>query len=231
MPINTTQKNKILRVINVFETGTPDGKYDNISIYADGPVRGGVKIRQITYGRSQTTEFGNMKRLLELYIERQGMYADPFSQYLGKIGGNKPSLNTNTAFKQLLKDAARNDVVMRQTQDEFFDIYYYQPALVWFDGNKFKEALSMLVIYDSFIHSGSIPGFLRQRFPERTPSNGGNERKWIEQYVNARHDWLKTHTNTILQKTIYRTNCFKKQIANDNWDLSQTVNANGVNVA
>lgn len=230
MPINTTQKNKILRVINVFETGTPDGKYDNISIYSDGPVRDGVKIRQITYGRSQTTEYGNMKRLLELYIERQGMYADPFSTYINKIGGNKPSLNTNGAFKQLLRDAARNDVVMRNTQDEFFDIYYYQPAFVWFDGNGFKEALSLLVIYDSFIHSGSIPGFLRQRFAERTPLNGGNEKKWIEQYVNARHDWLKTHTNTILQKTIYRTNCFKKQIANGNWNLAQTVNANGVNV-
>jgi chitosanase len=228
MPITQSQKQKILRIINVFETGTPDGKYDNISIYADGPVRDGAKIKQITYGRSQTTEFGNMKRLLELYMQRGGSYSPQFAPYLNKIGGNKPSLHPDAAFKQLLRDAARNDEIMRKTQDEFFDIYYYQPAFIWFNGNKFTEALSLLVIYDSYIHSGSIPNFLRQKFGERTPSNGGNERKWIEEYVKARHTWLANHTNTVLQKTIYRTNCFKKQIANGNWDLVEKVIANGI---
>lgn len=229
MAITSIQKNKILRVINVFETGTPDGKYDSISIYKDGTVNG-VKVYQITYGRSQTTEFGNLKRMLELYISRNGLYAAQFRKFMSKIG-KLPSLKDNVEFKSLLKTAARQDAIMRQTQDEFFDIYYYQPAFNWFAGQQFTSALSMLVIYDSFIHSGSIPLFLRQKFAERTPLNGGDEKNWIKQYVDVRHNWLKTHPNTILQKTIYRTQCFKNQIKTNNWDLTQTIIANGTPIS
>jgi chitosanase len=231
MPITQAQKNKILRVINVFETGKPDGVYDAISIYKDGPTVNGEKIRQITYGRSQTTEYGNLKRLIELYLDRGGVLANAFRPYLPKIGGKNKSLHTDLAFKQLLKRAAKEDEIMRNAQDEMFDIYYYQPALIWFEGNKFADPLSLLVIYDSHIHSGSIPDFLRKRFSERTPRNGGDGRRWIEQYTNARHDWLRTHTNTILQKTIYRTKCFKDQMAGGNWDLVKPVNANGISIA
>lgn len=229
MAITSIQKNKILRVINVFETGVPDGKYDSISIYKDGTVNG-VKVYQITYGRSQTTEFGNLKRMLELYISRNGMFAAPFRKFMSKIG-KLPSLKDNVEFKSLLKAAAKQDAIMRQTQDEFFDIYYYQPAFNWFAGQQFTSALSMLVIYDSFIHSGSIPLFLRQKFAERTPLNGGDEKNWIKQYVDVRHNWLKTHSNTILQKTIYRTQCFKNQIKTNNWDLAQTIVANGTPIS
>src|SRR3954471_21822154 len=45
------------RVINVFETGTVRGRYGAIAIFADGPHG----IRQVTYGRSQTTEYGNLR--------------------------------------------------------------------------------------------------------------------------------------------------------------------------
>ena len=229
MAITSIQKNKILRVINVFETGVPDGKYDSISIYKDGTVNG-VKVYQITYGRSQTTEFGNLKRMLELYISRNGMFAASFRKFMSKIG-KLPSLKDNVEFKSLLKTAAKQDAIMRQTQDEFFDIYYYQPAFNWFAGQQFTSALSMLVIYDSFIHSGSIPLFLRQKFAERTPLNGGDEKNWIKQYVDVRNNWLKTHSNTILQKTIYRTQCFKNQIKTNNWELAQTIVANGTPIS
>jgi hypothetical protein len=40
MPTTPTQKDKILKVLNVFETGSTQGKYDNISIYKDGTVNG-----------------------------------------------------------------------------------------------------------------------------------------------------------------------------------------------
>lgn len=226
MPITTTQKDKILKVLNVFETGSTQGKYDNISIYKDGTVNG-QKVYQITYGRSQTTEYGNLKRLIELYITRNGIFAGAFKPYVNKIG-KVPSLRTDVAFKKLLKQAANEDLIMRTTQDEFFDMYYYQPAFNWFAGQKFTTALSLLVIYDSYIHSGSIPDFLRKKFAERTPFNGGNEQTWIKQYVDVRHKWLSEHSNTILQKTIYRTNCFKNQIKNNNWDLAKDINANGI---
>jgi chitosanase len=219
--ITPGQKQKILQIVNVFETGTIEGRYDSVTRYYDGP--GGK--RQITYGRSQTTEYGNLRRLIEKYIQMNGNFAHAFVPYADRIGTK--SLVEDQTFIGLLKNAGKSDPVMKQCQDDFFDLYYYLPAFTWFDGFGFKEALSLAVIYDSFIHSGKIRDDIRQKFPEKPPLKGGNERIWIQQYVDARYNWLYNNPRTILKKTVYRMNCFKEQIRNNNWDLSQPVNANG----
>lgn len=226
--ITPKNKTKIIRVVNVFETGRPEGKYDSVVLYKDGSN----KIRQITFGRSQTTEYGNLKRLIEKYISMNGKFANDFISYVNKIG--TVPLTDDQSFISLLKTSACQDEIMRQCQDDFFNsyyFYYYQPAYIWFNGHGFQAPLSLLVIYDSFIHSGSILNFLRQRFSEKPPVNGGNENNWIIQYVNVRHDWLANYPNRILRKTVYRTACFQEQIKNNNWQLEQPVNANGVMIA
>jgi chitosanase len=222
--ITTQQKTKILRVINVFETGSPDGKYDSLVVFADGKNN----TRQVTFGRSQTTEQGNLKALLEMYASRNGIFSAQFRPFIAIIG--KTPLADNLEFKNLLRKSAREDVVMRTCQDDFFDKLYYQPAQHFFEINLLTEALSMLVVYDSYIHSGSVPSFLRERFAENIPLNGGNERKWVTQYVEARHNWLANHPKKILQNTVYRTKCFKDQIASGNWDLAKAIQTNGVTV-
>ncbi|MEK7720386.1 MAG: chitosanase, partial [Bacteroidota bacterium] len=117
------------------------------------------------------------------------------------------------------KDAWKNDPVMQQVQDRFFDLRYFQPAMQWMDDNGFSLPLSALVIYDSYIHSGSIMMFLRKRFPERTPKNGGDEKIWISQYVDTRNSWLSTHSSQLLRNTVYRTGCLEIEIARNNWYL------------
>jgi chitosanase len=164
--ITDQQKKKIIQIVNVMETGTPEGRYDQISIFADG--KNGTK--QITYGRSQATEQGNLKNIIQRYVNSGGKFAGEFSQYLPQIG-KKPLVN-DAAFKQLLKASAQEDPLMRDAQDETFEILYYVPASHFFDLEQFTLPLSMLVIYDSYIHSGSIPAFLRSRFPEATPGTG-----------------------------------------------------------
>ena len=120
---------------------------------------------------------------------------------------------------------------MAQTQDVFFDRAYFQPALTWANGHGFTQALSMLVIYDSFIHSGGILDFLRARFREQPPVDGGDEKVWISEYVQARNDWLATNSRQILRPTVYRTQCFAHEIARGNWNLSQLpIIAHGVPV-
>ena len=223
--ITESNKRLIERIVNVFETGTPEGKYSQITILADG--KNGS--RQITYGRSQTTEQGNLAKLIEMYIRNNGTFAEQFSKYIDKIG--KQPLVDNKTFKDLLRSAGKEDEIMRSTQDEFFDLAYYKPAYEFFATNAFELPLGLLVIYDSYIHSGSIPQFLRKRFGEYPPAKGGDEKKWITSYVDVRHQWLKYHTNPILQRTIYRTQCFKDQITGDNWQLDKLpVMAHGVNV-
>jgi len=224
--VTDANKKLIEHVINVFETGTPEGKYNQITILADGKDRS----RQITYGRSQTTEQGNLAKLIEMYILNNGVYAEQFSKYIDKIG--KLPLTDNKTFKDLLRAAATEDEIMRATQDEFFGLAYYVPAFDFFSKNGFDLPLSMLVIYDSYIHSGSILRLLRKRFGEYPPAKGGDEKKWITSYVDVRHQWLKYHSNPIVQRTTYRTQCFKEQINLDNWMLDQLpVMANGTAVS
>jgi len=224
-------KKKIEQVINAFETSSAEGNYAILAKLKDykDPATGQF-IVQVTYGRSQTTEFGHLKVLLTDYVNRGGMFAVTFAPYLNMIG-KKPSLAADAVFCDTLKKAGKNDPVMKICQDRLFETKYYQPALGWFNVHGFKMPLSLLVIYDSYIHSGSILSFLRNRFAALVPSNGGDEKEWIQNYVNVRHQWLANHSNPVLHPTVYRTNCFKDQIQNNNWDFTKTIKANGVTIS
>jgi chitosanase len=204
------------------ETGTLEPDYDNISIFNDGPN----DIKQITYGKLQTTEFGNLKDLLNYYLSLEGKYDDIFEKYIDDVG--KKQLYKNEEFKKALKDAANNDPAMREAQEWLFEEKYWKPAVKFFVENKFTTPLSMLVIFDSYIHSGSIASFLRRRFNELVPARGGNEKKWITQYLETRHEWLKNHSRPILRKTIYRTKAYIREANKNNWDLNGDFNANGL---
>lgn len=165
-----------------------------------------------------------------MYADAGGSYSDQLQPYIPKIGVTP--LADDQQFKLLLRDAGRNDPVMRQVQDEFFDKRYFQPAMAWAADNGFTLPLSALVIYDSIIHSGSILGFLRKRFSEKPPAKGGSEKNWIAQDLDARQNWLATADNKVLHGTVYRTKCFKHEMDRENRDLEQLpITANGVEVA
>ncbi|HET6974679.1 MAG TPA: chitosanase [Pyrinomonadaceae bacterium] len=158
MQLDANQKLLIQRIINVFETGSPDGDYSTISIFHDGPH----DIRQITYGRSQTTEYGNLRKLVTDYVNAGGLFSQQLQPFADRVGS--VALTDNAEFKTLLRRAGREDPVMRKTQDKFFDDIYYKPAMKWADQQGFTLPLSALVIYDSHIHSGSIPWVIRSMF-------------------------------------------------------------------
>lgn len=223
--LSESQRRICGRVINVFETGTPEGRYGAISIFHDGPNR----IRQVTYGRSQTTEYGNLRELVQMYVDAGGSFSEDLRPYVPQIG--RIALVDDARFKDLLRRAGNEDMVMRQTQDVFFERRYFQPALRWAADNGFTRALSILVIYDSFIHSGRIRSDLRSRFPERPPSAGGDEKTWIRHYVHVRHDWLTHHGNPEVRPSNYRTRDLGREIARGNWELDMMpFMANGVPV-
>jgi chitosanase len=218
------QKRIMERVLNVYETGSIRGDYANISIFHDGPHH----IRQITYGRSQTTEYGHLGELVKMYVDAGGQFSEDLRPFVPLIGNT--SLVDNDNFKNLLRRAG-SDPVMQQTQDVFFDKVYFQPAIDWANRNGFTLALSALVIYDSFIHSGGILSFLRSRFAERPPAAGGREQVWIHDYVRVRHEWLATNESADLRATIYRTRDLMREIDRGNWDLAMLpIMANGTPV-
>lgn len=217
--INLSTVNKIRQIIRCFETGKIVGAdYGAIALLSDGP---GNRV-QITYGASQTTEYGMLKELLDMYIKAKGRYSDDFHKWMRTIGNVKEdSLSTKAPFLDLLKKAA-TDPIMQQTQDRFFMIYYFNPARQWFEKNGFTLPLSLLVIYDTYVHSGSVMNSLRNKFAEKVPVNGGDEKKWIQSYAEVRDQWLEENKKRpILQKTDYRTDSFIFAIRNNNWNLDQ----------
>lgn len=225
MQLSFEQKNIIERVINCFETGSPEGNYAAIAIYADGPK----DIKQITYGRSQTTEYGNLGELVRRYVAAQALYSNDFAPYAQQIG--VVALTDNEDFKSLLRKAAKNDPAMRTIQDDFFDQLYLQPALKWCDNEQMSLPLSGLVVYDSFIHSGSILSKLRNMFAETTPKGGGSEQAWIRAYLVARNSWLENHSRPAVRASAYRTKNLLALVDAGNWELAQRpIIANGINV-
>ena len=213
--------NRINQIINVFENGKKEIDYSSIYIYNDGPN----SMKQLTLGRG-FTEFGNLAEVVKAYVAKHGEFANGFSKYLNRIG-KSPSLYNDQNLKDLFKISG-SDPIMQLSQDLVFESKYWNPALKFFTDNGFTKPLSMLVIFDSYLHSGSILSFLRSRFSEMPPAKGGREEVWISQYVESRQNWLANHSSRILQNTVYRTETFKAQILNDNWDLTEPVNANGI---
>jgi chitosanase len=229
MTLTERQKITIEQVVNAFEGSSPDGNYGAIATADDGPF----DTKQISYGKAQATEFSktdvdsNLKRLILHYCKINGQYKNQFLTYLDKIGVI-PLVN-DAAFKKLLRDAAKFDLKMRTAQDYFFDQNYFNPAKRWADAEGFILPLSMLVVYDSYIQSGRVLQTIRNRFAESTPRKGGNEKQWIQAYVSARRGWLASRSNEIVQRTVYRMDCFNQLIAADNWHLLQfPIYAHGV---
>ncbi|MDZ7876092.1 MAG: chitosanase [Saprospiraceae bacterium] len=235
MVLSSEQKSKITSIVNCFETGSKAGDYGLVSIYRDkkNPFTQGEYQYQVTYGRSQTTEQSNLRYLLELYVSKEGLYATEIKGALSTINRTNFKYPTCTQWAKseiiigLLKECGK-DPIMQVCQDEFFDQIYYKPATDWAKENGFTLPLSMLVIYDSFIHSGKIRDKIRNTFKEVPPAKGGDEKKWITHYIRARHKWLSTHRLVDLRRTVYRTNCFAAQINKGNWNLTDALIANGV---
>jgi len=223
MKLTPAQKTIIERVVNAFETGRPDGDYSAIALFYDGPHG----IRQITYGRSQTTEYGKLRLLIRRYVDAGGMYSSDLDEYADRVGVEP--LTDDLQFRSLLRTAGRKDPVMRDVQDAFFEQQYFAPAMQWARDRGFTLPLSALVVYDSFIHSGSILPLIRRTFPERTPDAGGDERAWTTAYVTARHAWLARHSRTYVRRRRYRTRCLAEEIGRANWHLEvKPILANGV---
>jgi chitosanase len=214
-------KSLIKKILLAFEQSSTSIKYDKIYLWNDGPD----KIKQITVSFG-VTEYGNLKGLIKNYCDKQGKYSEKFNPYLDKIG--KTSLANNQEFINLLKESA-SDPLMQIVQEQAFDNLYIDPAYNFALQNGFQENLSKLVICDSYLHSGSILQFLRNKFATKVPSKGGDERKWIYEYCNVRKDWLKKHSNKILNNTVYRMDFMLDRLSKGDWQLcNPPYNVNGV---
>lgn len=224
MNLTPAQKTLIERVVNALATKSADGDYGAIIVRSDGPHG----IRQLTYGRSLTTEYGKLRHLIVRYAAAGGLYSHDLGRYARRIG-TEPLVD-DKQFRSLLRTAGRTDPVMRRVQDLFFDEEYFLPAVQWCTDHGLVLPLSALVVYDSFIHSGGVLPLIRRSVMKCVPAEGGIEIDWTTAYVKARHRWLIDHRRADVRRTSYRTRCLSRQIAQGNWQLHPPIRANGVTV-
>jgi len=204
------QKKTAQAIVNIFETGKPAGEYGSVTV-----LNGDTG--HLTYGRSQTTlASGNLALLIHAYCNAGGEFSETLKSFLSAFDRKDAKLDTNGKVKSLLRQAG-NDPVMQRTQDEFFDRIYWNPALTSADATGISRPLGIAVVYDSRIH-GSFERLKKMTIEQHGQADGGEE-KWIAAYVETRRQWLATHSNTLLHKTVYRMDAFIKLINDDKWEL------------
>jgi chitosanase len=223
MDLSALQKAAAQAIVNIFETGTIRGNYGDVTL-----MRGDSG--QLTYGRSQTTlASGNLYLLISDYAARSdGAYSEQMKPYLAALEASDPALNNNSAFRQLLRDAG-DDPVMQDVQDAFFDRVYWDPAMRSAVALGAKTALGAAIVYDSTVHGSwaHVRDMTRKEYGELARIG---EEAWMAYYVDERHNWLATHPNPLLHKTVYRMDAFKQIIGAKNWPLALAIPVRGLSI-
>lgn len=215
------QRRTAQAIVNIFETGRPLGEYGQVTLLPNDSGH-------LTYGRSQTTlASGGLHLLIKAYCEAPGaQFVAPLHEYLDRLAACDVALDHDTTFRNLLH-AAGDDTVMHEVQDRFFDRVYWAPSVQDADALGIASALGACVVYDSRVH-GSWRA-LRDRTAARHGAVAAlGERAWISRYVSERRDWLATHQNTLLHRTVYRMDAFRELIDADRWDLPLPLRVRGV---
>jgi chitosanase len=215
-----SQKQTAQAIVNVFETGKALGDYGQVT-YVENDLG------QLSYGRSQVTlASGNLYLLIKAYCDIAGAaQAGTLRPYLPALYKRDPACNTDMTLRGLLR-AAGDDPAMRTCQDDFFDQGYWNPALKAASGLSLTPALSVAIVYDSFIQ-GSW-GTIRDRTLTKNPDAAADPKAWSTAYVATRRDWLANSSNAMLRKTVYRMDTFQDLINRDAWDLPLPLTVRGL---
>jgi chitosanase len=217
------QKQTAKAIINIFETGRALGDYGRVTLLAGDSGH-------LTYGMAQTTlGSGNLHLLIKAYCVAPGAaYAAALKSYLQRLADIDLRLDNDMTFRGLLKEAGA-DPAMQDAQDGFFDRVFWRPAVEAASRLGLAEALSLAVVYDSMIHGSWGPMRDRALAKAGQPSKAG-ERSWIAVYVKERRNWLATHPNALLGKTVYRMDAFDALIGAKNWQLALPLAVRGVRI-
>lgn len=210
--LTPTQVATAQAIINLFETGEVLGDYGSVTLI-DGDTG------HLTFGRSQTTlGSGNLAKLMQAYCANPGaMFGPRLTPFLPRFAAIDLSLDDDIKLHNVLR-ASADDRVMRETQDRFFDLTYWQPARKAAVKLGITSPLGTAVVYDGHVHGAW--GLIRDRTTAQvgTPAAAG-EQRWIAEYVRQRRQWLASHARADLRATVYRMDAFQRLIDNGMWAL------------
>jgi len=221
--LTDTQKKTAQAIVQIFETGRVLGDYGAVTLLAGDTGH-------LTYGKAQTTlASGNLALLIADYCRADGAaFAGSLIPFQARLDQRDLSLDHDGTFRSLLREAG-DDPVMQTVQDGFFDRVYWQPAMASLAFVGGRTPLTAAVVYDSRIH-GSW-----HRMRDRTNAEKGTlaelgENAWVNAYIATRRDWLATHSNKLLGKTVYRMDSLQGLVNENAWDLPLPLHVRGVRI-
>lgn len=222
--LTSTQKQTAQSIVNLFETGAVLGDYGNVTLIPGDTGH-------LTFGRSQTTlGSGNLTILLERYCANDGArFGQRLEAWLPRFVASDLTLDNDLHLHNILR-ATADDPIMRETQDQFFDDTYWQPASRIAANLGITSALGLAVVYDSTVH-GSW-----KTVRDLTNTRSGSlamlgERAWIKAYVTTRHAWLANHPRRDLRPTAYRMESFLRLIDQAYWGLELPLVVRGCEIS
>lgn len=217
------QKGAVQAIVNIFETSAPRGDYASVTLLTGDTGH-------LTYGRSQTTlASGNLYLLIKDYVDTDGaVFAKALRPYLSRLDAIDLSLDLDTDFHAVLRSAG-DDTAMQRAQDAFFDRIFWAPAVRSAAYIGSDMPLGMAVIYDSRIH-GSWHAIRDRVIKEFGSLSDLGEKTWMWRYVSYRKNWLATHSNTLLRKTVYRMDSMQTLMGSEKWDLSLPFSVRGITI-
>lgn len=222
--LTPTQARTCKAILNLFETGSVVGRYGSVTVLAGDTG-------QLTFGRSQTTlGSGNLALLVAQYVANPAArFGARLAPFLPRLQARDAALNAHELLKNILR-ATADDPVMRDVQDSFFDETYWKPALRASSSLGIGLPLGVAIVYDGHIHGAWR--LIRDRVNQAIgrPSQS-TEQAWLRRYVQTRREWLATHSNTLLRKTVNRMDSFGRLIELNNWGLGLPLVVQGQEVS
>ena len=206
------QEATCLAIVNIFETGSPEGHYGAVTVVAGDAGN-------LTYGRSQASlASGNLYRLIALYCaEPHASDAAELKVYLPRLQARDVSLNHDVTLKAILRGAG-DDPVMHRVQDDFFRTVFLVPAMAAAARHGLTAALSQLAVYDNMMQ-GPWPHMLEQTLAAIGPvSVRYPEHAWVAEYIKLRQEFL-SKGKAPLPLSVYRTEALTELVEAGNWDL------------
>jgi hypothetical protein len=209
---------RIQAVINVFEGGREQRRYDVISP---------KESHDFYYGASSTRLMGGeLRKLVETYVHTpQGLYGELLTPYLSRLAQEDKELAADEQFRAALQKAG-NDPVMQAIQDSFFDQMWWVKSLEMARELGIKTPLGIAVIYDTNIAEGfaSVTRYSNNIVPRLggTPLTGIDERYWVVAFLNDRKQRIEKRFSRF-PGMMRRTDALLELARSGNWNLTPPI--------
>jgi chitosanase len=223
------QKHRAEQLINLFENGSTDSRYDYVEALHDG--------RGITAGKvGFTTATGDLLVVATEYTRRKP--ENSLVKFLPRLRELAEQESDSTeglnGFTKAWETAAR-DAVFRSVQDDITDRVYYQPAIRHVRTLGLQTALAQAAIYDTIIQHGdgedpdSLSAIVERtnQAARGTPAAGVEEKIWLENFLKLRREDLahayNEDTRAEWSKSVGRCDVFSMLAQQGNYNLSGVI--------